>query len=131
MDASVYDRRLRRSDDTITALHLQLSHARFHGGLEALVLVDEVGALVAGAGAWPVCEELAAFAPLLADQTALLHEETRRLTDALRPSVTLFPFSIDGTAVMLAARGPLSPETAAPLLTNAASGCTRILQSPS
>lgn len=130
MNAPTYDRRLRRSDDTITALHLQLSHARFRGGLEALVLVDEVGALVAGAGAWPVCEELAAFAPLLADRSALLHDETRKLTDELRPSVALFPFTIDGTSVLLAARGPFSPDTT-PVLSTAAAGCTRILQSPS
>jgi hypothetical protein len=125
-----YDRRLRRSDDTITALHLQLSHARFCGQLEALVLVDEVGALVAGAGAWPVCEELAAFAPLLADEDAPLHDEARKVTDELRPSIALFPFSIDGTAVLLAARGAVTPSTA-PVLSQAASGCLRILQSPS
>lgn len=130
MDALLYDRRLRRSDDTITALHLQLSHARFHGGLEALVLVDEVGALVAGSGAWPVCEELAAFAPLLADESALIHEEARRVTDEIRPSVTLLPFSIDGNTVLLAARGALNAHTA-PVLSNVISGCKRILQSPS
>ncbi|MCU0682857.1 MAG: hypothetical protein MUF34_11505 [Polyangiaceae bacterium] len=130
MNTPFYERRLRRSDDTITALHLQLSYARFSAGLDALVLVDEVGALVAGAGAWPVCEELAAFAPLLADTSNLLHDEARKLTDELRPSIALHPFSIDGTTVLLAARGALTDEVA-PLLTNAASGCTRILQSPS
>ena len=127
MDAPLYDRRFRRSDDTITALHLQLAHARFTGGLDALVLGDEGGALVAGAGAWPACEELAAFAPLQADAASVLHDETRKITDELRPSVTLHSFAIDGTKVLLAARGPLRPETA-PLLTKAATGCTRILQ---
>ncbi len=56
------DRRRRRSEDPITALHYQLSFARAEAELEALVLVDDSGCLVAGAGAWPLCEELAAYA---------------------------------------------------------------------
>ncbi|MEO7327770.1 MAG: hypothetical protein ABI193_04285, partial [Minicystis sp.] len=46
------DRRRRRSEDPITALHYQLSFSRHEAALEALVLVDDSGCLVAGAGAW-------------------------------------------------------------------------------
>ena len=53
------ERRARRSDDTMTALHYQLAFARHEGGFEALVLADSSGCLVAGAGAWPTCEMLA------------------------------------------------------------------------
>src|SRR5262245_44971287 len=61
-----FERRRRRSDDPITALHYQLSSVRAEAQLAALVLIDEGGCLIAGAGAWPLCEELAAYAPLLA-----------------------------------------------------------------
>ena len=61
------ERRKQRSTDPIIALHYQLQAVRAEASLDALVLVDDAGCLVAGAGAWPVCEELAAFAPFLAD----------------------------------------------------------------
>ena len=64
--AGTPERRRRRSNDTLQALHHQLAFARSEAGLDALVLVDEAGCLVAGAGAWPTCEMLAAYAPLLA-----------------------------------------------------------------
>src|ERR1019366_6378322 len=60
------DRRRKRSDDPLVALHYQLAQARQEGRLEAIVIADDAGVVVAGAGAWAVCEELAAYAPLLA-----------------------------------------------------------------
>lgn len=118
------DRRQRRSNDPITALHYQLAHARYRGGFDALVLVDQAGTLVAGAGAWPLCEELAAFAPLLAD------EEPRRPgwqseLHKLRPQVQLQQLHFQGATVLLAARG-VTP-TAEDHLETAADGCLRIL----
>src|SRR5215472_4561954 len=59
------DRRRKRSRDPLVALHYQLAHARSEGRLEAIVVADDSGVVVAGAGAWAVCEELAAYAPLL------------------------------------------------------------------
>src|SRR5438105_2665681 len=96
------DRRSRRSDDPITALHYQLAHARHHARLEAMVLVDASGALVAGAGAWPVCEELAAFAPLLARQGEHQSAHVRAATEVLRENVALRAMSVDGCEVLLA-----------------------------
>ena len=112
-----HERRLRRSDDPITALHYQLAYARHHGGYEALVLVDESGTLVAGAGAWPLCEELAAYAPLLE------HEDGRA---PLRGPVQLQRLTIEGTDVLLAARGPANDSGGA-AIDGAAVGCRRIL----
>src|SRR5689334_25323891 len=63
---SAVERRNRRSDDTMTALHYQLAFARHEGEFDALILADSAGCLVAGAGAWPTCEMLAAYAPLIA-----------------------------------------------------------------
>ena len=112
-----HERRTRRSDDPITALHYQLAYARHHGGYEALVLVDESGALVAGAGAWPLCEELAAYAPLL---------DRDDVRSPLRGPVQLQRLSIEGSDVLLAARGPANDNGAA-AIDGAALGCRRIL----
>ena len=60
------DRRRTRSADPLVALHYQLAQARQEGQLDAIVVADDSGVVVAGAGAWAVCEELAAYAPLLA-----------------------------------------------------------------
>jgi hypothetical protein len=58
------ERRKQRSTDPLVALHYQLAQARAHGSLDAIVLADASGVVVAGAGSWVVCEELAAYAPL-------------------------------------------------------------------
>src|SRR5258706_11528759 len=63
------DRRRKRSTDPLVALHYQLAHARHDGQLEAIVVADTSGVVVAGAGSWAVCEELAAYAPLLAQKS--------------------------------------------------------------
>lgn len=60
------DRRHKRSGDPLVALHYQLAHVRSEGRLEAIVVADGAGVMVAGAGGWALCEELAAYAPLLA-----------------------------------------------------------------
>jgi hypothetical protein len=121
------DRRQRRSNDPITALHYQLAHARHHGGFDALVLVDQAGTLVAGAGAWPLCEELAAFAPLLADDPPRLRGWPSEI-HRLRPQVQLQTLRFQGATVLLAARGA-APESADDHLGTAAAGCLRILSS--
>ena len=59
------DRRKRRSTDRYVALRYQLEHARESGGLEALVLADRDGLVVASSGDAAVCAELGAVAPLL------------------------------------------------------------------
>jgi hypothetical protein len=119
------ERRRRRSDDTITALHYQLSHTRGEAGLEAVVLVDDTGCLVAGAGAWPACEELAAFAPLLADRSAVRSAVVGGRLAAIEPEVFVRPLSVDGFEVLLCGRGGATPRTE--LIAQAAAGCTRIL----
>ncbi len=63
MTTRILDRRERRSEQPGTALRFQLEHSRDQGRLEALVLADEQGLLVAEAGDLAVCTELAALAP--------------------------------------------------------------------
>jgi hypothetical protein len=119
------ERRRRRSDDPITALHYQLSHTRSQGRLEAVVLVDDTGCLVAGAGAWPVCEELAAFAPLLADPQGAAGTCVETWLAAIGPEVFVRPLSLDGCEALLCGRG--SDPAPADLIARTADGCRRIL----
>ncbi len=59
------ERRRRRSTDRYVALRYQLEHTRSKGDLEALVLADEQGLVIASSGDASVCAELGAVAPLL------------------------------------------------------------------
>ncbi len=59
------ERRVRRSEESFEALTYQLAHSRDRGKLEALVLADETGMVVASAGEASLCEELGAVAPLM------------------------------------------------------------------
>jgi hypothetical protein len=119
------DRRRRRSDDPITALHYQLAHTRAEAGLDAVVLVDDTGCLVAGAGAWPACEELAAYAPLLANRAAVGSAAVGSRIAALEPEVEVHRLSIDGAEAVLCGRGgdPMKRGS----IERAAAGCRRIL----
>jgi hypothetical protein len=92
-----------------------------------LVLADDTGRLVAGSGAWPVCEELAAFAPLLARRDDVLSEPVSQRLDEVRAAVSMRSMLFDGTEVILAAKGPLGAKADA-MLVRAAAGCRRILR---
>ncbi|RYZ66387.1 MAG: hypothetical protein EOP08_04995 [Proteobacteria bacterium] len=61
------ERRTRRSEDPLVALHYKLAKTRQDRGLEAIVVADADGLVIAGAGAWPLCEEVAAYAPMLGE----------------------------------------------------------------
>jgi hypothetical protein len=119
------DRRRRRSDDAIMALHYQLASARHEAALDALVLVDDRGCLVAGAGAWPACEELAAYAPLLAHPSAIGNATVSSRIEALTGDVAVQTLVIDGGEAVLCARG--GGEARRGSIERAAAGCRRIL----
>jgi len=120
-----FDRRRRRSDDPITALHYQLSSARAEAQLDALVLVDEGGCLVAGAGAWPICEELAAYAPLLSHPGAVTSPTLGSRIAALSDEVEIRTLTIDGARALICGRGGGDGRAAS--IARAAAGCQRIL----
>lgn len=99
------DRRLRRSSDPLVALHYQLSSARARGDLDAIVVADPSGVVVAGAGSWPVCEELAAYAPLLADGAwASMSSDVSCRVEALRREVDVRLVAVGEQEVLLCAR---------------------------
>ncbi len=119
------ERRRKRSDDPIKALHYQLAAVRRDAAAEALVLSDAAGCLVAGAGAWPVCEELAAYAPFFAmPRTAMRHAVSARV-DVLSREVETVSFEVLGAEVTLTCRGGSGFRLEA--LARAARGIRRIL----
>ena len=65
MTWTLEERRQRRSTDRYIALRYQLEHTRAKAALEALVLADDSGLLVASSGDEEVCSELGAVAPLM------------------------------------------------------------------
>ncbi|WP_437606131.1 hypothetical protein WMF20_34645 [Sorangium sp. So ce834] len=124
--APASERRRRRSDDPITALHYQLSTTRSEANLDVVVLVDDSGCLVAGAGAWPACEELAAYAPLLANPDAVQSAAVGSRIAALTAEVEVQSLAVAGGEVLLCGRGGTAERGAS--IARAAAGCLRILR---
>ncbi len=107
------DRRRKRSRDPLVALHYQLAQARHEASLDAIVVADDAGLVVAGAGAWAVCEELAAYAPLLAQGvrnepglagSSRIAELSSLGGGALGAKVDVQEVEVDGQTVLLCAR---------------------------
>ncbi len=125
------DRRQKRSTDPLVALHYQLAHARARGSLEAIVVADADGVVVAGAGSWAACEELAAFAPLLASRAGadvgVTTGEASRV-DVVRREAAVTSFQVDDQEVHLCARGGGLAEGRAVTLAAALTGVARILR---
>jgi hypothetical protein len=126
---SLGDRRQRRSLDPLIALHYQLAQTRRESQLEAIVLADDSGLVVAGAGTWAVCEELAAYAPLLWQRTrSCFGPNSRGCVADGSHKVDVHPVDLEGQTVLLCAIGG-GPRVAA--MQRAAVGVTRILRTSS
>jgi len=63
-----FERRLRRAAGLADALRFQLDACRADGGLDTIVVSDDLGFCVAHSGAGGEHDELAAHLPILADQ---------------------------------------------------------------
>lgn len=119
------DRRRARSSDPLIALTRMLDAARSTACLEALAVSDMSGLLVAGSGASQDCDELAAWAPLVAaNDTAPARGEVRTSARA-----EVWRIRVDGVDLLLSALG--SAEGRAATLHRAAAGCERILRETS
>lgn len=125
MTTHAMDRRRNRSPDPLVALHYQLVQTRQEGRLEAVVVADDSGVVVAGAGGWAACEELAAYAPLLArgawSEPGL--KNPSRMAE-MRAHIDVQQVDIEGQTVLLCARGPARRID---VLDSAAAGVARIL----
>ena len=118
-----HERRKQRSLDPLVALHYQLAHSKSHSAAEAIVLADTAGVVVAGAGSWVICEELAAYAPLFAhSQKGGLPERVA----SLRAECEVREMTAGGQPMLLCAMGKSSARTRAADL--ASEGVVRILE---
>lgn len=123
---STDDRRRKRSHDPLVALHYQLAHTRREERLDAIVVADDCGIVVAAAGSWAACEELAAYAPILSRGTWSEPgaRENSRMVE-LRSQVDIQPVTIDGSTMLLCSR---SKDGRAGAMDRAAAGVARILR---
>ena len=117
------ERRKRRSAERQVALRYQLEHAKDNGGLEAVVVADDDGLLLAHAGDAGVCEELGAIAPLMSRAVMGM-----RLPPMLRGGeVAVRPLELHGQDLFVACVGGGVARDA--LLTTSVRGVRRILSS--
>lgn len=114
------ERRQRRSHDPLVALHYQLSSTRREGSLDTVVVADPSGVVVAGAGSWAACEELAAFAPLIAQGSHAFDRVTVRSVNVGFDRVLLCVRAADESVEGKSARDVA--------MTRAADSISRILQ---
>jgi hypothetical protein len=120
MSPNDQDRRKQRSTDPLVALHYQLAQTKSHSSVDAIVLADASGVVVAGAGSWVVCEELAAYAPLFE------HDDVPARVATLRAECEVRPMMANGQPMLLCAMGKSSARTKA--AEHASQGVARILE---
>lgn len=124
------ERRKKRSPDPLIALHYQLAQSRNDASLEAIVLADTSGVVVAGAGSWVICEELAAYAPILASHEISMPLPSRM--EALKGDLDVREMHAAGQPMLLcalSAKGKLAKVAARDeAAARCAAGVTRILE---
>lgn len=118
------ERRKKRSEDPLVALHYQLTVARSEGSIDAIVLADTAGTVVAGAGSWAACEEIAAYAPLLSQPG---EDGSGSRIEELRSEIEVHPLRVSGQDVLLCSRRLRASATHEAAIARAAEGITRIL----
>lgn len=112
------------STDPLVALSQLLDRARVAAGTRTLAIADDRGLLIAGAGSWASCEELAAWAPLLADGAANDTVPTR--LDVLARRSEVRRLTIDGMRVYVCGEGG----DALAAVQDALDSCRRVLSRP-
>jgi hypothetical protein len=63
------ERRMNRSEDVQVALAFQLAAAQERAQFSSIALSDELGTVIAAAGDKSVCEHMAAFSPIVVNNT--------------------------------------------------------------
>ncbi len=94
------DRRLRRSEDASLALRYQLDAIRSAAGSEAVLVADDTGLCLASSGERGLCEELAAWLPLLG-----VIDVTGHAVEALGRPIAVRRFQIDKTRLFVCVVG--------------------------
>ena len=119
---NVVERRVERSSSLDNALELLLRTQRARGEMDLMLLATADGVIVASDGPSEVCEELAAYAPLLARGLALTIDSKR-----LR-GVSVHAFMVGRQEMVLATRGGVDDSLTSALALASIQGATRILR---
>jgi hypothetical protein len=117
------ERRRDRKTETLAALTRLLEAARRQSGLEAVSVADASGLLLAGAGPARLCEELAAWAPIV--ERPADNDTLPSCLDALERRTGRRRVSLDGIEVLVATLG--TEPSPAPLMDHLSEGLRRIL----
>ena len=120
------ERRQRRSDDPIEAMHLQLDACRRDARVEAMVIFDEQGISLAASGSVATCDEVAATLPLVG--RGLDYFEGEVCSPAGAWDLAMRRFCVDGGSLFVCAVGGATRDRSRQLLRTM--GCaTRLLES--
>ena len=130
MDAATFDfgqeRRQDRTESALDALTRLVEASRRRSGVAAVAVSDSTGLLLAGSGAHQLCEELAAWAPLMARGAD--NDTVPSCLDAFEGRTRLRRLSIDGFEIVVSFCG--SHPDATEELDAVSAGCRRILKRP-
>ena len=101
------ERRRKRSDDPLVALHYQLAHARTEGRFDAVVVADGSGVVVAGAGRMGHLRRARRVRALCSPRASgpSRASTTRRGSPSFAREVDVQPVDVDGQTVLLCSRG--------------------------
>lgn len=119
------ERREKRSENIYEALELQLAATARRAKFSSLVLIENQGIPVAGAGEVAEVEEISAFGPSLAPGKRFWHGNVRQ-KNGQNMRVTIAPFECEWGQLYLCAAGGLDVLVSAELLLGS-QGVKRIL----
>jgi hypothetical protein len=121
------DRRRNRTESALEALTRLVEAARRRAGLDAVTVSDPSGLLLAGAGAHRLCEELAAWAPVVARGAD--NDVIPTSLDSFEKRTRQRRLAVDGFEIVVTLCGKSAPESAAESaeLEAVTAGCERIL----
>ncbi|HEX5101627.1 MAG TPA: hypothetical protein VFV94_19080 [Polyangiaceae bacterium] len=119
------DRRKHRTEVALEALTRLVEASRRRTQLDAVAVSDPNGLLLAGAGAARLCEELAAWAPVMGRGAD--NDTVPSSLDAFESRTRLRRLSVDGIQIVVTFCGARPDEPAE--LEAVSAGCARILGS--
>jgi len=119
------DRRKHRTEVALEALTRLVEASRRRAQLDAVTVSDPNGLLLAGAGAARLCEELAAWAPVMGRGAD--NDTVPSSLDAFESRTRLRRLSVDGIQIVVTFCGARADEPAE--LDAVSAGCARILAS--
>lgn len=118
------DRRVHRTEDALEALTRLVEASRRRSGAQAVAVADRLGLLLAGAGAHRLCEELAAWAPLMVQRAD--NDVVPGFLDSFEGRTSLRRLSVDGIQIVVSLSG--SSADSKDELDAVSAGCSRILR---